>query len=247
MRLNNKIALIAGAGGRQGTTVPLIFAREGARVVLCGLDGDELERLAATINGTGNTNGGAAAARATNLTDPAEAEAAVRFAVDTYGGLDILYNNTGIYTHGDDRAADTDVDAWRQLLQVNLESHFLTMKYALPELVKRGGGSIINVAAARPARLGGNVAYGASKAAIIGMTKKIAKEYAEQNVRANCICPTNIQASPAQMDAAPPARRIVRDGTPEDVAYAALFLASDESAWITGTTLVVDGGAEVLG
>ncbi len=242
MRLNNKTALIAGAGGRQGTAVPLLFAREGARVVLCGLDGDELDRLAAHIN----SNGGTGAARATNLTVPAEAEAAVRFAVDTYGGLDILYNNTGIYTHGDDRAADTDIDAWRQLLQVNLETHFLTMKYALPELVRRGAGSIINVAAARAARLGGNAAYGASKAAIIGMTKKVAKEYAADNVRANCLCPTNIQASPSPMDAAPPARRIARDGTPEDVAYAALFLASDESAWITGTTLVVDGGAEVM-
>ncbi len=243
MRLKDKVALIAGAGGRQGTAVPIIFAREGAKMVLCGLDGAELERLAMQIA----ANGGVAVARATDLTKPDEAEAAVRLAIETYGRIDILYNNTGIYVAGETRAGETALDDWHRMLLVNLETHFLTARAALPEMVRQRSGCIINVAAARAARLGGNIAYGASKAAIIGMTKKMAREYAADNVRINCICPTNIQESPSQMEAPPPQRLIARDGTPEDVAYAALFLASDEAAWVTGTELVVDGGAEVSG
>lgn len=243
MRLKDKVALIAGAGGRQGTAVPIVFAREGAKVVLCGLDGDELQRLAGQIAEAG----GVAVARATDLTDPAEAEAAVRFAIETYGRIDVLYNNTGIYTSGEERAHETEIDAWRKLLQVNLETHFLTAKYALAQMVAQGSGCVINVAAARAARLGGNAGYAASKGAIIAMTKKMAREYAADNIRINCICPTNIQESPDQMAAPLPRSAIDRAGTPEDVAYAALFLASDESPWITGIELVVDGGAEVSG
>lgn len=243
MRLEGKVALIAGAGGRQGTAVPVVFAREGARVVLCGLDGDELERLARRIIDSGGT----AVARATDLTKAGEAEAAADFAIETYGQIDILYNNTGIYTAGDQRAHDTDMATWRKLFSVNLETHFATAHAVLPHMIAQKSGCIINVAAARAARLGGNAAYGASKGAIIAMTKKLAREYAPDNIRVNCICPTNIQESPDQTAAPMPQRTIERDGTPEDVAYAALFLASDESPWITGIELVVDGGAEVMG
>ena len=241
MRLQDKVVLIAGAGGRQGTAVAVLFAREGAKVVLAGLDGDEVERLAAHIR----SNGGQAAARAADLADEAAAASAVQLAVDTFGRIDVLYNNTGIYLGGETRAGETKPDDWRKLLRVNLESHFLTAHHALPVMVKQGGGCVINVAAARAARLGGNVAYAATKAAIIGITQKMAREYAPDNVRVNCICPTNIQESRDPLAAPMPETRIARDGTPEDVAYAALFLASDEAAWITGSALVVDGGAEV--
>jgi NAD(P)-dependent dehydrogenase (short-subunit alcohol dehydrogenase family) len=241
MRLRDKTVLVAGAGGRQGTAVPILFAREGARVVLAGLDGDELERLAGQIRSAG----GDAVARGTQLTDPAEAEAAVRLTLERYGRIDVLYNNTGIYLGWEQRTAETDDDTWNTLLATDLTTHFLTSRYALREMVRQRSGCVIHVAAARAARLGGNVGYAAAKSAIIGMTKKQAREYARDNIRVNCICPTNIQSSPDALAAPPPTALLGRNGTPEDVAYAALWLASDEAAWVTGIELVVDGGAEV--
>jgi 3-oxoacyl-[acyl-carrier protein] reductase len=242
MRLNQKVVLIAGAGGRQGTTVPVLFAREGARLVLVGLIAEEIDRLAQHIV----AQGGEAVARAADLTDAHEAAAAVRLAVEHFGRLDVLYNNTGIYTAWERRTGETEESDWDQLLGVDLKSQFLTAKFAVREMARQRSGVIINVAAARAARLGGNVGYAAAKSAIIGMTKKMAREYAADNIRINCLCPTNIQASPDPLNAGVPEQTVERDGTPEDVAWAALFLASDESAWITGTELVVDGGAEVL-
>jgi 3-oxoacyl-[acyl-carrier protein] reductase len=242
MRLKQKVVLIAGAGGRQGTTVPVLFAREGARLVLVGLIADEVERLAGHIV----AQGGEAVARAADLTDAHEAAGAVRLAVERFGRLDVLYNNTGIYTAWERRTGETEESDWDQLLSVDLKTHFLTAKFAVREMARQGSGVIINVAAARAARLGGNVGYAAAKSAIIGLTKKMAREYAEDNIRVNCLCPTNIQASPDPLKAGLPEQTVQRDGTPEDVAWAALFLASDESAWITGAELVVDGGAEVL-
>ena len=105
----------------------------------------------------------------------------------------------------------------------------------------------LNIAAARPARLGGNVGYAAAKSAVIGMTQKMAREYAPDNIRVNCICPTNIPGLAITARSVAAEALILRDGTPEEVAYAALFLASDEAPWITGATLIVDGGAEVAG
>ncbi len=242
MRLQGKVALIAGAGGRQGTTVPIVFAREGAKVVLAGLIGDELERIAKRIE----SEGGEAAYRAADLSDAHEAAAAVRLAVERFGRIDILYNNTGVYSSWEHRTGEIEEQEWDRLLAVDLKSHFLVARSALREMARQGSGTVINVAAGRGAMLGGNVAYAAAKSGILGMTKKMAREYAPQNIRVNCICPMNIQCSPDPLDPSPPQLVLQRDGTPEDIAYAALFLASDEAAWITGIDLVVDGGAEAL-
>lgn len=245
MRLQDKVVLVAGAGGRQGTVVPIVFAREGARVVVAGLDGAECERIASAIR----TAGGHAVSRATDLLREDEAAAAVALAVSEFGRVDVLYNNTGVYQGWEERAGETALETWETLIDVDLRSHFFCAKHAVVEMVKGGGGSIINVAAAPAARLGGNVAYAAAKSGVIGLTKKMAKEYATDNVRVNCICPTNIQAREGSDPYAPgiPERKIDRSGMPEDVAMAAVFLASDESAWVTGTEVVVDGGASVRG
>ena len=242
MRLQDKVALIAGAGGRQGTTIPIVFAREGAKIVLAGLLGDELERIAEHIA----RDGGEAAFRAADLSVAHEAATAVRLAIDRFGRIDILYNNTGVYSSWEHRTGEIDEAEWDRVVAVNLKTHFLVARMALREMARRRSGVVLNVAAAPAAMLGGNVAYAAAKSGIIGMTKKMAREYAPDNVRVNTICPMNIQASPDPLDPAPPQLLIQRDGTPEDVAYAALFLASDEAAWITGATLVIDGGAAAL-
>jgi NAD(P)-dependent dehydrogenase (short-subunit alcohol dehydrogenase family) len=239
--LKGKVALIAGAGGRQGTAVPLLFAREGASVVLAGLSGDEVEGLAERIR----TEGGEAAAIAADLTAEKDSQAAVDLALDSFGRIDVLYNNSGGYLDG--LIHETPESEWDRVIEQNLKTHYNATRFAIPAMLEAGRGSIINVAAARAARQGGNAVYAATKGGIIAMTQNLAKAYHPRNIRVNCICPTNIGESADKYGVPLPPASLDRDGTPEDVAYLGLFLASDESAWITGAAFVVDGGAEVLG
>jgi 3-oxoacyl-[acyl-carrier protein] reductase len=241
MRLSGKVALIAGAGGRQGTTVPVLFAREGARLVLVGRDERDLDWIVRAVRGTG----GEVEYIAGDLTHVGVAEQAVALARERFGRIDILYNNTGVYLAGEKAPHETSDDEWNSLLAIDLTTHFACARAVLPLMLEQGSGVIINVAGARAARLGGNVGYGAAKGGVIALTANMARRYRDTNIRVNCICPTNIGESPDPLNPSLPQPQLARAGTPEDVAYAALFLASDEAAWITGTSLVVDGGAEV--
>lgn len=240
-RLKGKVALIAGAGGRQGTAVALLFAREGAAVVLAGLDGEEVDGLAERIR----NDGGQAVARALDLTAADDAESAIELALSSFGKIDVLYNNSGGYLDG--FIHETAEQDWDRVIEMNLKTHYNATRFAIPAMLDAGRGSIVNVGAARAARQGGNAVYAATKGGIIAMTQNLAKAYHSRNIRVNCICPTNIGESQDKFGVPLPATSLDRDGTPEDVAYLGLFLASDESSWITGAAFVVDGGAEVLG
>jgi NAD(P)-dependent dehydrogenase (short-subunit alcohol dehydrogenase family) len=241
-RVDNKVAIVTGAGSGIGKTTALLLAREGACVVAADVTGAE--------EGTAAAIGGEALAVHADMSKAAEVEAMVAAAVSRFGRLDILFNNAGI-EGAQAPTADCTEETFDRVIGINLKGVFLGMKYAIPAMLRNGGGSIIN--AASVAGLVGfqNLpAYCASKGGVIQLTKTAALEYATQNIRVNATCPGviwtpmverlagNAEAR-AQFEALEPVGRL---GTPEEVAALVLFLASDESSFITGTALPVDGG-----
>jgi NAD(P)-dependent dehydrogenase (short-subunit alcohol dehydrogenase family) len=245
MRLEGKVALISGGARGQGATEGQLFVDEGAKVVLADILDVEGEATAAQIR----ENGGEASYVHLDVTSEDEWRSAVEFALQTYGRLDILINNAAIYKRTP--IVDTDVEEWRQIMEVNSTGVFLGTKHAIPAMQRSGGGSIINISST--AGLIGSArgsAYGASKGSVRLFTKYTAIQHATENIRANSIHPGPIDtvmiadnlATPearAESEARVPLRRI---GTVMDVAYGALFLASDESSYMTGAELVIDGG-----
>lgn len=250
-RLQGKVALIAGAGNGMGRATAYLFAAEGASVVVCARRQTLIEQTAAQINDAG----GSALAIQADVTDEDAARALVDQTVATYGRLDVLMNNAGMSGFNEANVAETDADAWDGLIQANLRSVYCCSKYALPEMQRTGGGAVINVAAAFETRQWVNPAYAASKGGVESLTQKMAREWFMHDIRVNCISPGSIRRSPVSWPVAPIAEPVTRGGTPndilffggypEDIAYAALFFASDESSWITGTVLPIDGGAAV--
>lgn len=246
-KLEGKVAVITGAGGGIGRAGAVAFTGEGAAVVVAEIDaerGEETVRLAREI-------GGRATFVQTDVTQPEAVEAAVAAALREYGRLDVLYNNAGFSMNEEQGVADTPIEVWNQTYAVNLFGSYLFCKYAIPELAKAGGGSIISTASV--AGLAGawkKHAYATAKAGIIGLTRTIALEYAAQGIRANAICP-GVTMSPRlrQRLTDNPAlaegyrkRQPLGLCEPEDIAATALFLASDDSRMITGQSIVVDGG-----
>ena len=243
MRLSDKVAIVSGVGPRMGQAVALLFAQEGARVVVIARSPDLGSGLVERIH----TAGGAAHFIPANATAAADAERAISETVDRFERLDILVNNAGggsfPYYDGPDKTA---VEFFDEVLANNLRGPFLMSKYAIPALRAAGGGSIINYAAGYKTRRDGNVAYGTAKEGVIGLTRNMARALYADNIRVNAICPGGIRLP---LEVGPiVARRehIQRAGRPEDAAFLALYLASDESPWVTGQTFVVDGGDEVL-
>jgi NAD(P)-dependent dehydrogenase (short-subunit alcohol dehydrogenase family) len=247
-RLQNKVALITGGGSGIGKASCLLFAREGAKVVVVDLKLDTAEATANDIRSAG----GEARAFAADVSKAKDAEAMVKFAEEQYGALHIAFNNAGIFHNDDESVTTTSEEIWDLVIDVNLKGVFLGCKYEIPALLRAGGGSIINTAsfvavmgAAVP-----QIAYTASKGGVLAMTREIAVELARKNIRANSLCPGPVETPLLAELLADPVRRnrrLVhippgRFARPEEMANAALFLASDESSYVNGTSFLVDGG-----
>ena len=252
MRLADKTVLITGAGSGMGRLAAQVFAREGARIVAVDLVEPALRETVARLR---RGEGGRIVAVPADVSAAADVERAVAEGVRAFGGLNVLYNNAGIFPDEDGSIVDMDESVYQPVLDVNLKGVALCCKYGIPRLIEAGGGSVINVASF-VALVGCTVpqdAYTASKGAVISLTRSLAVQYGRQGVRANAICPGPILTPmleslfPNEEERLKRLNRIPlgRFGRPEDVVNAALYLASDESSWTTGTTFVVDGGISV--
>jgi NAD(P)-dependent dehydrogenase (short-subunit alcohol dehydrogenase family) len=251
MRLAGKTALITGASSGMGRLAAQIFAHEGAQIIAADLSAAGLGETVASVSGAGGSILGLEG----DVSKAADVERWVRKGVETFGKLDVLYNNAGIFPDEDGSVADMDESVFQRVIDVNLKGIFLCCKYGVPELIRAGGGSIVNVASF-VALVGCTVpqdAYTATKGAVVSLTRSLAVQYGPNGVRANALCPGPIE-TPLMRDLLKDeaARRLRlnriplgRFGRAEDVVNAALYLASDESAWTTGTTFVVDGGISV--
>jgi len=249
MCLTGKVALITGGASGIGRATALLFAREGAAV--SGADMDEAggKAVAKTIV----DSGGQAIFVHCDVSLATDCQHAVQQTVDELGGLDVLFNNAGIIRRA--TVLETTEEEWDRVMAVNVKSIFLLSKYAIPVMAQAGGGVIINTASGW-GLVGGRkaAAYCASKGAVVLLTRAMALDHGEQNIRVNCICPGDTDTAMLRDEAqqlgeaterflAEAAQRpLQRIGTPEDIAQAALYLASDASSFVTGTSLVVDGG-----
>jgi len=248
MRLKNKVALITGSGSGIGRESALLFAREGAKILVVDLQ-EELAKK--TVQEIKKANGDANFFRA-DVSNANEVQAMIQQAEDKFGKLNVLFNNAGIFPDKDGSVLDTDEGVWNLVMQVNLKGVFLGCKYGIPALQRAGGGSIINTASfvALMGAATSQIAYTASKGGVLAMSREIAVEFARQNIRVNALCPGPVETPLLQELLSDPEkrqRRLVhippgRFAQAQDIAQAALFLASDESSYINGTAFSVDGG-----
>ena len=248
MRLEGKVALITGAAGGIGREATVLFAAEGASVVVVDLNREAAVEVANEVNRTG----GRATAVGADVSKAADCESMVAAAESEFGRLDVLFNNAGIMHSDDDDAVSTDEDVWDLTMSINAKGVFLGCKFGIPAIRRAGGGSIINTAsfvavlgAATP-----QVAYTASKGAVLSMTRELAVLHAREGIRVNALCPgplhTELLMKFLDTDEKKE-RRLVhipmgRFGEAREMAQAALWLASDESSFTTGATFLVDGG-----
>ena len=243
-RLQDKVAVITGAGSGIGLASARRFASEGAKVVC--VDIDELAGKAAA------DDVGGIFVRA-DVTVDADVQAMYAAAVETFGGLDIAFNNAGISPPDDDSILTTEIDAWRRVQEVNLTSVYLCCKYAIPHMQARGGGSIINTASfvAVMGSATSQISYTASKGGVLAMSRELGVQFARERIRVNALCPGPVNTPLLQelfaKDPERAARRLVhipigRFAEPDEIAAAVAFLASDDSSFITASSFLVDGG-----
>lgn len=248
MRLANKVAIITGAASGMGKAAAELFAGEGASIIVADIMVKEGEETVRNIREAG----GHAIFVKTNVANEDEVKHMVETAIDTFGHVDVLYNNAGIMPAEDGSVTEITEATWDRIMDINIKSAFLCCKYTIPYMVKQGTGSIINVASF-VAFLGCTVpqdAYTVSKGGMLSLTKSLAVQYGRYNIRCNAICPgpietpllrvlwTSEEARNLRLNRIP----LGRFGEAKDIVYMALYLASDESAWTTGAWLVVDGG-----
>jgi NAD(P)-dependent dehydrogenase (short-subunit alcohol dehydrogenase family) len=244
-RLDGKICVITGAGGGMGREAALLFSEEGAQVCVADVNLEAAESTAAETRD--------AFAQQVDVADEASVKAMMDATAERYGGIDVLYNNAGISPNDDASVLDTSVDAWDRVQAVNTRGVFLCCKHGIPHLQQRGGGSVINVASF-VAILGAatsQISYTASKGAVLSMTRELAVQFARENIRVNALCPGPVETplllsifgdDPAALERRRTHWPMGRLAKPREIVNGALFLASDESSYVTGSTFLVDGG-----
>ena len=250
-RLEGKVAIVTGAGSSgpgvgNGKAASVLFAREGAKVLLVDININHAQETLELIT----AEGGEASVFQADVTNADHCRSMVESAVERYGRLDILDNNVGVILRA--KFADIDPEDWDRVMAINLKSMMLASQSAIPRMIDSGGGSIINMTSVAGIRAWSDAAYAASKAGIIGLTQTVAAEYGRYGIRANAIAPGAVYTPMVAWQLSEEAREIRREstllgteGTAWDVAWAAVYLASDEARWVTGVLLPVDGGVTI--
>jgi NAD(P)-dependent dehydrogenase (short-subunit alcohol dehydrogenase family) len=244
-RLDGKVVVITGAGGGIGREAAVLFSDEGASVCVADVSAEAGEETAAACR--------EAFFQQVDVADATSVEAMYRATVDRYGGVDVLYNNAGIMPADDASVLETEPEAWDRVLDVNAKGVYLCCRHGIPRLLERGGGSVINVASfvALVGAATSQIAYTASKGAVLSLTRELAVEFARRGVRVNALCPGPVETplllrlfeeNPAAYERRRVHLPMGRLAKPREIALGALFLASDESSYVSGATFLVDGG-----
>lgn len=253
MRLAGKVAIITGAASGMGRAMSLLFSNEGAKITVVDIAEDRGRAVVDEIKKKGSE----AIFVKADVGSIQDAERAVKKCGEMFGGVDILVNNAGTNPRG--TVVTTSEEEWNRVISVNLDAAFRFSKYAIPEMIRRGGGSIVNIASVNGlVAFENEAAYDASKGGLVMLTRSMAADHAKDKVRVNCICPgitdtpmfkrtvSSYSDQEAFLEKARKMHPLGRLGKPEDIAHAALFLVSDESSFITGAILPVDGGYTIL-
>ena len=252
MRLKDKVALITGAGSGIGRETAILFANEGADVVAADLTADTVRETVDAIT----AGGGSAVSLTGDVTASSDAEKMVASAVESFGKLDLLVNSAGLTSRHSTLEGASPEEAWERVIEVNLKGTYMVSWYAVPEMERAGGGSIINLASIMglvgyPVGIGGGFnPYPPSKGGVVQFTKTLAVDSARKNIRVNCLCPgfietnltSGLTSDPEMLERLNSLHPMGRLGQPREVANVALYLASDDSRHVTGTALTVDGG-----
>ncbi|MGG1679161.1 SDR family NAD(P)-dependent oxidoreductase [Neobacillus sp. NRS-1170] len=250
MRLLGKTAIVTGGGGGIGRSTAILFAKEGAKVAVADIDSQLGEETVSLIKEAG----GEAIFVKTDVSDSGQIKDLINITTNAYGGLHIMFNNAGI-GNSEVRSVEITEEEWDRVVDINLKGVFLGIKYAVPELIKAGGGAIINTSSLLGLKGQKYMApYNASKAGVVVLTQNAALEYGKYNIRVNAIAPgvidtkiiDNWKQNERKWPIISKANALRRIGTPDEVAKAVLFLASDEASFVTGTTLSVDGGGLIF-